>query len=586
MAAADELHLAERAAGRAAPAAWAAHARAAAGSAALAAPVLALASVLVQGFCYGFVNNVFQLPIALGMTGWPQFRDDWFYQSLGSYTSAVWPLLARTGGRLATPAAFFCLHVVTRAAILASLWLLLKRLGVAAAERWLVGLLLIVSPLLLVGTAVGQQTIFDNNFNQDGIAWTFVALAWLLYSGGRFGAAVATTGPCFAVSSFTAVWTSGALTFAGAAEIVGAPRPERIRRLRDIVLKGAAGAAAALLVAAPALVWTARALVERPHAPFDYAAFLWSYFPHHFFIAASTPGEIAGLGALAAAGAIGLARLGRPALPLLRLHGGYVVLFLVGAALPYVTHARVALNLHLLRVDGCLVLIAALVGAAVGLSDLVRGRTIAIRACGALALFAILPNPGVAFLLPIALMAPLLLQRRAPVDQPAAAEPARWARLASALVVVAVLGAAGATASYQVDATHRLFAEQQRLGGWFRSNTPVMSKILIRRAVRPGFDLVQFLAQRQVWVDWKRGAAVMWRPDVYGVWRQRMDETAALKTADAAAAYACGHGIRYLIEDPAALRQSHPGRTLYDDGYAAVVDLEGACPSAPAARVS
>ena len=578
MSAEAELDVAHRRDDRAARRAWSAQAGTVVARAAFAAPVLALASVLIQGFIWGWNNNVFQLPIAFGMPGWPQFRDDWFYQSLSSYASVVWPLLAMTGGRLAGPTGLFCLHLITRAATLASLWLLLKQLRVGLAERWLVGLLLIVSPLLLGPTAVAEQTIFDDNFNQDGVAWAFVALAWLLYCQGRFAAAVATLGPCFAVSSFTAAWTSGALAFAGAAELAGPG--DRARRLQRLVLKGAAGAAVAMVVAAPALIWTARVLAEAPHAPFDYAAYLWAYFPHHFFITASTPGEIAGLGALAAAGVIGLARLGRPALPLLRLHGGYVVLFLVGAAVPYVTHARFALNLHLLRVDGCLVLIAVLAGAAVGLSDLVRGRTPAIRACGALALFAILPNPGVAFVLPIALLAPVLLQRRAPAAQPPAAAPSRWPRIAMGLVLIAGLGGAVEAASVRLDATHRRFAEEQRLGGWLKANTPVMSKLLIRRAVLPGFDLVQFFAQRQVWVDWKRGGAVAYRPEVYAIWRQRMDETAALKTVDAAAAYACGHGIRYLIEDPAALGPSHPGRTIHVDGDAAVVDLDGACPAA------
>ena len=582
-----ELDVAGRDVDRAGRRAWAAPARAVVASVAFAAPVLALASVLIQGFVWGWNNNVFQLPIALGMTAWPQFRDDWFYQSLGSYTSVVWPLLAMTGGRLASPGALFWLHVINRAAILACLWLLLKQLRVGLAERWLVGLLLIVSPLMLGATPVARQSIFDDNFNQDGVAWAFVTLSWLLYCGGRFAAAVAATGPCFAVSSFTAVWTGGALAFAGGAEIVVAAPGDRAKRLRMLVLKGAAGAALALLVAAPALVWTVRALAERPHAPFDYAAFLWEYYPHHFFIAASTPAEIAQLGALTAAGAIGLARLGRPALPLLRLHGGYVIIFLLGAVLPLLTHARVALNLHFMRVDGCLVLMAVLVGAAVGLADLIRGRTTAIRACGALALLAILLNPGVAPLLPLALFAPGLLKRRAPIAEPAAADAARWGRVAQALVLIAAVGGASTAAAGQFDASHRLLAEQHRLAAWLKSNTPVMSQILIRSAVRSGgTNVIQLLSERQVWVDWKRGGAVAWRPDVYPIWRRRMDETAALKSVGQAAAYACGHGLRYLVEDPPALKQSHSGRTVFDDGVSAVVDLDGACPALPAARVS
>jgi hypothetical protein len=147
-------------------------------------------------------------------------------------------------------------------------------------------------------------------------------------------------------------------------------------------------------------------------------------------------------------------------------------------------------------------------------------------------------------------------------------------------VVIAAFGGAATVVASQFDAPHRFFAEQRRVAAWLKSSTPVMSKVLIPAAARrSGFEVIQLLSERQVWVDWKSGAAVMWRPDVYAVWRRRMDETAALKTVDEAAAYACGRGIRYLIEDPPALRTGHPGRTVYDDGVSAVVDLDHACPA-------
>jgi hypothetical protein len=113
-----------------------------------------------------------------------------------------------------------------------------------------------------------------------------------------------------------------------------------------------------------------------------------------------------------------------------------------------------------------------------------------------------------------------------------------------------------------------------------------MSKILIRRAViRSGYETLQLFAQRQVWVDWKRGGAVAWRPDYYAVWRRRMDETAALKSLGQAAVYACGHGLRYLVEDPPAPGAVYPGRTVFNDGIEAVIDLDGAC-GASASRIA
>src|SRR5271166_636270 len=51
-------------------------------------------SVVVQGFFFGKINNVYHIPIVLKLFDSPQFANDPFYQSLRNFTSLVWPGLS------------------------------------------------------------------------------------------------------------------------------------------------------------------------------------------------------------------------------------------------------------------------------------------------------------------------------------------------------------------------------------------------------------------------------------------------------------------------------------------------------------
>jgi hypothetical protein len=56
------------------------------------------------------------------------------------------------------------------------------------------------------------------------------------------------------------------------------------------------------------------------------------------------------------------------------------------------------------------------------------------------------------------------------------------------------------------------------------------------------------VSHRRIFVDYKRGAAAMWSPSYYPVWRARMAETAALSSHAARLAYASEHGIGYIVD--------------------------------------
>ena len=78
-------------------------------------------------------------------------------------------------------------------------------------------------------------------------------------------------------------------------------------------------------------------------------------------------------------------------------------------------------------------------------------------------------------------------------------------------------------------------------------------------------DIMEFstFSRRPVWVDRKMGAAVMWAPYYYPIWRDRMAAVARLTTLDAAATYARRNDIRYIV-----VRRADQGRLGASDGAA------------------
>lgn len=78
---------------------------------------------------------------------------------------------------------------------------------------------------------------------------------------------------------------------------------------------------------------------------------------------------------------------------------------------------------------------------------------------------------------------------------------------------------------------------------WARYNTPPDTVFMVPLEMA-GFSVQ---ARRPVWVDWKSGAAVMWEPAFYWVWRPRIEEQRALPDLTAKLDYARAKGIGFVI---------------------------------------
>jgi hypothetical protein len=323
----------------------------------VAAVLVAIASVATQGFRFGVVNNEFHIPIALGYTALEQFSEDPFYAALASYTSAFWKLVSAVASAETAQLVFLVVHWLGR---LLSLLALAALFWVAGFRRridlLLVMLAFSMSRAFAGTTYVGGHDLFGDYLTHTGFAWFLVFAQLALHANARTNWAFAVVGVAFNLNAFVGIWQG----VVGALITIFA---RGVSTVRDRLTALWQPIAIALLVASPTLVWImASQFGGGERSSFDFAVFLASYFPAHFFLQAAPVGALVQLLAklLIGAGALLAVR------PLLGVEGlraarvvalalvGATALLTVGALLPLISSNRLLLDLHLLRADGFL----------------------------------------------------------------------------------------------------------------------------------------------------------------------------------------------------------------------------------------
>jgi Domain of unknown function (DUF6798) len=102
---------------------------------------------------------------------------------------------------------------------------------------------------------------------------------------------------------------------------------------------------------------------------------------------------------------------------------------------------------------------------------------------------------------------------------------------------------------------------------WARLATPVDAVFLVPPR-QQGFGV---LAERSIWVDWKHGAAVMWRTSYYPIWKQRFTEQERLKGLGEQIQYAKAHQLRYVVTSVES-KAANPA-PAYENRYFAVYEV-------------
>lgn len=532
-------------------------------------------SLLRSGFAFGINNNVFHVPLVLDWARLPVFAGDAYYQSLGKFTSIVWPLVSAVATEANVETVFLAGHALSRfAAMLAIGALLVIQLRVRPAQALLACLVLALTPWMQGFSLVGGHGLFIHYFTHSEVTWGFLLLALMAAHAGRWPWAAALAGLVFDINAFIGVWLLVMLLAAYAA----AP-PQRAGR--QLLIAGLVF----LLCAAPVLLWIAQS-TGATYPAFSFKSYIRTYFPYHFLIESASRRDVLILGMLLGVGCTSALMLPRPVfwLAVLMAPAG---LFMLGTVLPYLLNHRVIFNLHLLRVDGVIQWLAMVLAVAVLVPRLVGQASRAARiyaAVGLVSLLTVVNEPSSLLAAWVALAALAWMERR-PADRylsPLLNRP--WTAIAFMLLVVAMelarhqLGwahgarwaamlafavgvpAGGAHLVWPVLGLLLLMPKIEQRGAllhtqpfappllelsqWIRQER-VQGPVLIE--IVPALDSLQVLTRVPVWVDWKQGAAVMWEPAFYQRWSTRYQEVRALQQPSEFVAYARQHGIRYIV---------------------------------------
>lgn len=522
-----------------------------------------VASLAVTGFVYGVDNNLFHLAILGDLQDLPQFAGDEFAATLRHYAAGPWMLLAGAARWVDPYWVLFALALISRILAFAGFLVCASTLGVTGrAERATFTALLVAVAMLQGYSYAGKAGLFINYGTHSELANGLLLLSWAAAARARFVLALALTGAAFFCNAFMGVWNLVALAPAvGLALQRGTVAPPALAR--QLVI----GSLACLALAAP-VIWR---IVANPDfglpTAFDYREFIAFYWPEHFLLEGVAPKEVAILALIAAAGFVGLIACGPLGRPYVAILAGLVLLYAAGLAAAGLTHSRTILNLHLLRSGGAMQMLAALAMLA-PLAKMALRADRPRRAAAAAVLAAALCSVEAAFALALALLAFLALRERLRASADLALQrvglpSAVGAALLAAIAVAATGQAIEAHAhNRRID---RAVADWGAIADWSRAATPADTVFLVpslelggkknpgetawalRIDVAAGAQF-EYRSQRRVFVDFKRGAAVMWSPSYHDVWRRRIEEVAALKSLNERLAYASGRGVAYVVD--------------------------------------
>jgi hypothetical protein len=126
-----------------------------------------------------------------------------------------------------------------------------------------------------------------------------------------------------------------------------------------------------------------------------------------------------------------------------------------------------------------------------------------------------------------------------------------------------------------VSAAAAAVSEWETIGRWARASTPPESIFLISltedsttaeistaerldsEASAAASAVFEATSRRRIWVDFKRGAAVMWRPSYHAEWKPRVDAILELRTLRGTLTFAQRNNIDYITGDCRAFQAAY-----------------------------
>jgi hypothetical protein len=137
-------------------------------------------------------------------------------------------------------------------------------------------------------------------------------------------------------------------------------------------------------------------------------------------------------------------------------------------------------------------------------------------------------------------------------------------RVAMAALVAISAGYKSERSRADIAAIEPLLEAWKDLGAWVQANTDPKSIFLLPvlpfgtadetppvegHAVYDDWGSFEASAKRQVYVDFRRGAAVMWQPSYYALWNKRVGEVLKLKSLKSKTEYSISNNIDFIVTE-------------------------------------
>ncbi|MGO8846972.1 MAG: hypothetical protein ACLQFI_16890 [Methylocella sp.] len=532
----------------------------------IAVAVGTLVSLAITGFVFGTNNNVFHLPIVAELYNEPQFAKDEFMQSLPYYASGPWILLRGSASYVDPYWTFFFLSVISRFLSLVGFLACARLLGIESRYEQLFFSLLISTTYLLRGPSfAGDGGLFINYFNQSEISNGLFLLVFYFALRRRIAVAMALVGVIFFVNAFFAVWTIFVL---GTVLLFQILRGDLA--WSQVILRCSIGFCIAGLFAAPVVV----SILSNPDfgksIVFDYVSFLNEYFPFHFLFGPNSLAQKIGLAFLTMIGLGAFILLGRPGRLWLFALLAVCAIYVVGIFAPYATHSPTILNLHLLRSSTLIHLLSALAVCSLATAWWFGEDRIRATVAAPILVVALTIPTDDSLRYPFILAVGLFLlvsaftQHIETLSRHASGILGRQGskvRIAVTMWFVCIISILVIEHRLKNQEDQAWINEWQTIGAWARANTPanaIFMTPIVSYIHRAKFtdkevggmadEIFEYASHRTGWVDFKKGAVVMWSPSYYHTWHGRVKEVSALESHQEKLDYARKNGIGFVIE--------------------------------------
>ena len=519
-----------------------------------------LASCLLTGFSFGVGNNIFHLPIIFQLFDLDQFKDDLFIQSLRYYSSGFWHVLSGAHCFLDIKALFLFLFIFSRFIFFCGFFLCCSLFSSLAWRDFaFLGFFALLMPFLYGMSFAGGGGLFINSFTHSELANGLVLIFSYFVALRKFGSALAINGLCFFVNCFMAIW--GFLPLA----ILFLRDTFHANNCKSFLKSGFLGFIIFVLFSYPVV----RNILINPYIhtdlTFSFQKYLLFYWPYHSFAQSIPFFEYLKLCNIIIITFFCFSSLGKMGKIFINIFGLYFFVYLLGFCLSFFLPTIFVLNCHLLR-SSVVFHLAASIAIANYLFALVNNRNIAgAKLLSSVSLLMLLNDVTSFLVVPLI----ILYQRKyfSFLNSPDAF------RLKRTLTILFFLFLSLYWSFFAVKNLVRSSRLNSRiddlieLSNWIRKNT-LADSVFIFPTVNfneqeiclltsqpfpdrgfTDFSVFQSFAERRVYVDFKRGAAVMWCPDYFFEWKPRVDSILRYTNLNDLVYFATIEKIPYIIYD-------------------------------------